>query len=70
MLFRSAYADQQQAADAEANDPFKHHDHRRTAQDSQRDADERLIDKVQKALRFVQAMAEADVKKEKAAASG
>ena len=67
---RAAYADQQQAADAEANDPFQHHDHRRTAQDSQRDADERLIDKVRKALRFAQSMAEADVKKEKAAASG
>ena len=66
---RAAYADQQQAADAEANDPFKHHDHRRTAQDSQRAADERLIDKVQKALRFAQSMAEADVKKEKAAAA-
>ncbi|TYQ21460.1 UNVERIFIED_ORG: hypothetical protein JN05_00420 [Zoogloea ramigera] len=65
---RAAYADQQQAADAEANDPFKHHDHRRTAQDSQRDAD--LVDKVRKALRFAQSMAEADVKKEKAAASG
>lgn len=65
---RAAYADQQQAADAEANDPFQHHDHRRTAQDSQRDAD--LVDKVRKALRFAQSMAEADVKKEKAAASG
>jgi len=62
---RAAYADQQQAADAEANDPFRRHDQRRTAQDSQRDAD--LIDKVRKALRFAQAVAEADVKKEKAA---
>ena len=60
---RAAYADQQQAAEAESGDPLKHH---HNPQDTERESDERLIDAVQKLLRSVTAMAESEAKKQAA----